>query len=277
MPTTQSVVPNSPLRVRQSGRVGSAWVVAAGVTLGALVGVVAPGATAAYASPLNGFAAAPAGHGNGNPHNQTATAPAQSSTAPAGSSTAPAGSTPSSSSSSPSPGHSRTSSGVHAASLQPESVSGDVSIPGNCQSPQCQTVEATLASLAGSPAAPSAQAPPSSTSVPTTVPARVGPSRVLASTPHRPTVRAASHLPNQPSLAPPASVSSGPSVLDEPIQLATGGWQGISLQAATSLRIPILFGAAVLLFVLLQALVDRRDPKMTRAPERGEDDSVGFS
>jgi hypothetical protein len=66
-------------------------------------------------------------------------------------------------------------------------------------------------------------------------------------------------------------------VLDEPVQLATGGWQGVSLQAATNLRIPILFGAAVLLFVLLQALVDRRDPKMSRAPERGEDDSVGFS
>ena len=66
-------------------------------------------------------------------------------------------------------------------------------------------------------------------------------------------------------------------MLDEPIQLATGGWQGVSLKAATNLRIPIFFGAAVLLFVLLQALVDRRDPKMTRAPERGQDDSVGFT
>jgi hypothetical protein len=70
---------------------------------------------------------------------------------------------------------------------------------------------------------------------------------------------------------------SGPTVLQEPFQLATGGWQGVSLRAATNLRIPILFGAAVLLFVLLQALVDRRDPKMSRAPERGEDDTVGFT
>ena len=69
----------------------------------------------------------------------------------------------------------------------------------------------------------------------------------------------------------------GPSVLDEPVQLATAGWQGVSLQAASNLRIPILFGAAVLLFVLLQALVDRRDPKMSHAPERGDDDTVGFS
>jgi hypothetical protein len=66
-------------------------------------------------------------------------------------------------------------------------------------------------------------------------------------------------------------------VLDEPVQLATAGWQGVSLQAASNLRIPILFGAAVLLFVLLQALVDRRDPKMSHAPERGDDDTVGFS
>lgn len=51
----------------------------------------------------------------------------------------------------------------------------------------------------------------------------------------------------------------------------------MSLQAAVDLRIPMLFGAAVLLFVLLQALVDRRDPKVARAPERGDDDTVGFS
>jgi hypothetical protein len=51
----------------------------------------------------------------------------------------------------------------------------------------------------------------------------------------------------------------------------------VSLRAATDLRIPGLFAVAVLLFVLLQALVDRRDPKISQAPERGEDDSVGFS
>ena len=76
--------------------------------------------------------------------------------------------------------------------------------------------------------------------------------------------------------SPPAAVV--PSVLrDEPMILSSGGWQGVSLQAAVDLRVPILFGAAVLLFVLLQALVDRRDPKVSRAPERGDDDTVGFS
>ena len=36
-------------------------------------------------------------------------------------------------------------------------------------------------------------------------------------------------------------------------------------------------GLAVALFILLQSLIDRRDPKVSRAPERGDDDTVGFS
>ena len=276
MPKTQSVVPDSPLRVRQSGRVGSAWLVAAGITLGVLASVITPGAAAANANPSHGSAGAPAGHANSNAHNQTSSVQTQSSTVQAQSSTAPEGSSSSTSSSQP-PGHSKTSGGVHAASLEPDPGSSTVSIPGNCQSPQCQAVEATLAQLAGSPPGPSAQTPTSSTTVPSAGRNTVVPGRVLASSRPRPAVRGANPTTNKPSLAPPAPTSTGPSVLDEPMQLATGGWQGISLQAATSLRIPILFGAAVLLFVLLQALVDRRDPKMTRAPERGEDDSMGFS
>ena len=65
--------------------------------------------------------------------------------------------------------------------------------------------------------------------------------------------------------------------LDEPIVIAGGGWQGVSLRAATDLKVPIAFGAVVGLFVLLQALVDRWDPKLSKAPERGDDDTVGFS
>jgi hypothetical protein len=58
--------------------------------------------------------------------------------------------------------------------------------------------------------------------------------------------------------------------------LAGGPWPGVSLKAATRLTVPILFAAAVALFLLLQAFVDRRDPKVSRAPERGDDESVGF-
>jgi hypothetical protein len=58
--------------------------------------------------------------------------------------------------------------------------------------------------------------------------------------------------------------------------VAGAGWHAAPLQAATSQSIPILLGVAIGLFVLLQAFIDRRDPKLARAPERGEDDTVGF-
>ena len=65
-------------------------------------------------------------------------------------------------------------------------------------------------------------------------------------------------------------------VYNEPMVLANGGWKGLSLKAATNLKVPILFGLAVALFVLIQALIDRRDPKVSRAPERGDEETVGF-
>ncbi|MGH9114957.1 MAG: hypothetical protein ACRDWW_03920, partial [Acidimicrobiales bacterium] len=78
-----------------------------------------------------------------------------------------------------------------------------------------------------------------------------------------------------PSTAKPKPVAPG--IFDEPVVLAAGRWRGVSLQAATHLSVPIAFGAGVGLFILLQALVDRRDPKVSRAPERGRDDTVGFT
>jgi hypothetical protein len=58
--------------------------------------------------------------------------------------------------------------------------------------------------------------------------------------------------------------------------LANGGWAGLSTRAATDLKIPIAFGVVVGLFLLVQALIDRRDPKLSRAPERGDEETVGF-
>ena len=86
---------------------------------------------------------------------------------------------------------------------------------------------------------------------------------------------------------PPATVTRSPrpasrpappkGLYNEPMELAAGPWQGLSMQAATKLSIPILFGATVALFVLLQALVDPRATRSCRrAPERGDDDTVGF-
>ena len=57
--------------------------------------------------------------------------------------------------------------------------------------------------------------------------------------------------------------------------MATGHW-GVSLHAATRLSVPIAFGGVVTVFVLLQALVDRRDPKLAHAPHSGDDDTVAF-
>jgi hypothetical protein len=58
--------------------------------------------------------------------------------------------------------------------------------------------------------------------------------------------------------------------------LFDNGWSGASLQAAGRLKLPILLLIAVGLFFVAQGLIDRRDPKLVRAPERPLDDSMEF-
>jgi hypothetical protein len=94
-----------------------------------------------------------------------------------------------------------------------------------------------------------------------------------------------------PPVATPAAVPAGhpagapaggteravpPERIPEPMVEAGGPWKGPSLKAASGLTIPIAFGFAVGLFLVLQALIDRRDPKVAKAPERSRDDTVGF-
>ena len=291
-------MPFSSSRARQPGRVGSVWVVAArvalGVSLGALAGVTAPFASSVFASPAHGSAAAESGHGEGHTgvHSGNAGASASSevsasrhaSKSRSGSQSsgqvqaASASSALTLSGNSVPPGQAKKSNGgggVHAASVESDNGTGAVTIPGNCQSPQCQAVQQTISALAGSPPTSTPAQPPASVSN-TLVPATAGRSPRLAVS-HAVRTRAGGTTPTTTTTVAGAPPAHEPSVLDEPVQLATAGWQGVSLQAASNLRIPILFGAAVLLFVLLQALVDRRDPKMSRAPERGDDDTVGFS
>lgn len=55
-----------------------------------------------------------------------------------------------------------------------------------------------------------------------------------------------------------------------------GAWQGPSLRTADGLLVPIIFGAGVALFLVVQALIDRRDPKLARAPSSNRDDTIGF-
>jgi hypothetical protein len=111
------------------------------------------------------------------------------------------------------------------------------------------------------PSAPAAAPPPSPGAVPAPVSAASGARRIA---------------PPQASATPVIPRILGAGGLDEPMELASGPWHGLSLQAVTHLTVPILFAAAVALFVLLQALVDRRDPKVSRAPERGDEETVGF-
>lgn len=243
--------------------------------MGVLLGVIAPGAMSADASPSHGSAAAPAAHGNGakggaapNTGQLTLTALQSSSSASVVSSTRSSAALKTNSQGSNGKGGT-----VHAASLQPNPVSGVISIPGNCQSPQCDAVLAELEALITTTATPTAPAATTTTTTPPS-PARTR-SVSLAHVGTTPRALVSATRPVSAGASPPAK--SGPTVLQEPFQLATGGWEGVSLKAASDLRVPILFGAAVLLFVLLQAFVDRRDPKMSRAPERDEDDSVGFS
>lgn len=58
--------------------------------------------------------------------------------------------------------------------------------------------------------------------------------------------------------------------------IATGGRWHPTLRSASDLVVPIAVGVAVAFFVLVQALVDRRDPKLSSAPQRGREDTVGF-
>jgi hypothetical protein len=53
-------------------------------------------------------------------------------------------------------------------------------------------------------------------------------------------------------------------------------WPRGVLDAATKLTVPILFGVAVAVFLLVQALIDRKDPKIVSAPRKSADDTVGF-
>jgi len=65
-------------------------------------------------------------------------------------------------------------------------------------------------------------------------------------------------------------------VYSDPLVALGGAWGVLSLKAATRWSIPVLFELAIAGFVLLQALVDRRDPKLVKAPQRSDDDTMEF-
>ncbi len=83
-------------------------------------------------------------------------------------------------------------------------------------------------------------------------------------------------VPPGPMLAPPLvplgeSLAGGENVIP-----ATPLWTGGSLQARTTVNVPLALAGLVLAFALTQWLIDRRDPKFVEAPSRKDDDSIGF-
>ncbi|MGP8205343.1 MAG: hypothetical protein ACLQVK_04675 [Acidimicrobiales bacterium] len=62
----------------------------------------------------------------------------------------------------------------------------------------------------------------------------------------------------------------------QPVIPAAPLWSGGSLQARTTVNVPLTLAGLVLAFALTQWLIDRRDPKFVEAPSRKDDDSIGF-
>jgi hypothetical protein len=62
----------------------------------------------------------------------------------------------------------------------------------------------------------------------------------------------------------------------QPVIAAMPLWTGGSLQAGTTVNVPLTLAGLVLAFGLTQWLVDRRDPKFVDAPARKDEDSLGF-
>lgn len=83
-----------------------------------------------------------------------------------------------------------------------------------------------------------------------------------------------------PASAPAAILGSPlPLVGLQPFHLPFGiprGWAGETVSESARLKVPLALLAAMAVFVLVQSLIDRRDPKLSRAPEHSGEDSVGF-
>jgi hypothetical protein len=79
------------------------------------------------------------------------------------------------------------------------------------------------------------------------------------------------------SSALPSKVPPGERFTDGQNVISVGEpWLRGSPDASTSQGVPFALGALVLIFVLAQWLIDRRDPKFVEAPAKRHEDSIGF-
>jgi hypothetical protein len=85
----------------------------------------------------------------------------------------------------------------------------------------------------------------------------------------RPTDRPASSL--------AITLPAGERLIDGQGVISIGSrWDGGSMDASTSQRVPFALGGLILIFVFVQWLIDRRDPKLVEAPASRHEDSIGF-
>jgi hypothetical protein len=74
----------------------------------------------------------------------------------------------------------------------------------------------------------------------------------------------------------PAGRLPGAGFYRRELGLLNGSVPGTSVRVAGKLKLPLALMVGGALFMLIQSLVDRRDPKVTHAPEHPQDDSLDF-
>jgi hypothetical protein len=151
--------------------------------------------------------------------------------------------------------------------------------PPTSESPPTATLAIAPASIASaSSTVPRSMAPVSAhPAAPAPAPALALASSAPASTPH---IRAAPTLSQRPVIAPAQTstpVSHRGSGRMTGVLGASTAFLGAPLRAATKLSVPVGLLLMVAVFLILQAGLNRRDPKLADAPATPDDDALSFS
>lgn len=137
----------------------------------------------------------------------------------------------------------------------------------------------TTSTVATTPTRPGVGAATVGAPAMTTAPTTTGPGAGDSSVSDKGTRTGPDHLrfPDE-AVSPVAiKVPPGERLIDGQQVISIGApWDASSLNASTSQRVPFALGALILVFVLVQWLIDRRDPKFVEAPARRHEDSIGF-
>lgn len=132
-----------------------------------------------------------------------------------------------------------------------------------------------LSCLGGSAGYASASVVPAPASPSPVSPSPAGPSAPRVSAPSvsagTTTKRAVTRVP----LSPVARVHHGVGT-SQAVVPTEGAWALGGVEVGTVLTVPMALGGLVAVFMVMQWLIDRRDPRLVDAPSRQDEDSVGF-